>query len=97
LLPTARGRSKVSLEVLHDPTYTLASYLSIHRLVDSRIREVKLISLLFHILLGEMISDHELCEISDNLGRRSDFDNISTKLVGVDVSSFDFCPLLAET
>ncbi len=45
---------------------------------DDGRREVKLLSTVENILLGELVGSHPLCEVTDNLGGRGNLDDVST-------------------
>ena len=64
--------------------------------LDHRVGEIELVGLLFNILSAELVGNHELRKIADDLGGWCDFDDVPAKLVGIDVASLDLGPLLAK-
>lgn len=59
--------------------------------------EIKGAGALDNVVLAQAVADHELSEITHNLGRRSDLDDVTAELVGIDVSPLDVGPLRSET
>ena len=59
--------------------------------------EVELVSLAQHIVVGELVGNHELGQVTDNLGGRCDLDDVTEQVVGLLVRLLGLCPLLTET
>lgn len=59
--------------------------------------EIEFGSLVDYVLLREIVGNHELSEITDDLGRRGDFDDVSTESVGFNVLFLDIDPLGTES
>ena len=59
--------------------------------------EVELAGTLEDVLLGELVLDHEVGEVADDLGGRSDLDDVTAELVGLLVGLLDLRPLAGET
>lgn len=72
------------------------SQVSLEEFDDGR-WEVELGSLVNYILLRKVVRDHELGKVTDDLGRRSDLDDITTQGVGFNVLLLDVDPLGTET
>ena len=65
--------------------------------LDDAVREGELLCLLNDALLIQVVLDHKLREVTDNLGGRSDLDDVAKDPVSCGVGSLDLGPLLPET
>jgi hypothetical protein len=72
------------------------SEVTLEELYDRR-WEIELGSLVDYVLFGEIVGNHELGEITDDLGGRSDFDDISTESVRFNILLLDIDPLGTES
>lgn len=59
-------------------------------------REIKLLGLLLYVFRREFVGDHELRQVSNNLGGGCDLDDISKKIIRLLVGFLGFEPLQTE-
>ena len=57
--------------------------------LDNRRGEVKFLSAVLNILRREIVRGHPLGKVTNNLGRRSDFNDIATEVVGLNILLLD--------
>jgi hypothetical protein len=65
--------------------------------VEDTAGEVELLGASLDVLGAELVRDHELGEVTTDLGGRGDLDNVTEKLVGLSIGLLGLEPLGAET
>ena len=65
--------------------------------LDDRFGEVELVSPFGHLFHSELVTGHELSQVTDDLGARSDLDDVSTELVGESIVLLDLVPVGSQS